>query len=148
MRNPVIWWRTSYQYMHNVACQASWRHLSSGSRGPKARAFVQYSKDCTWPIKARIRKCIYPIPIDKKSHPNHRHTCRLTPSFRRHLTLFGDSSSVCALFHCSNERLEYYVASDKSLWCHQCTVTTKNDINDAQQCTWTLSRQVSKIVQH
>ena len=51
--NTVIWWRIINPYLDDVACQASWRHLSSEARGPKARPCVQYHKDCTWPIKSQ-----------------------------------------------------------------------------------------------
>ena len=47
MKNTVIWWQTISPYLYDVACQVSWRHLSSEARGPKARTSVQYPKDCT-----------------------------------------------------------------------------------------------------
>ena len=44
MKHAAIWWRTFYPRLYDVACQASWRRLSSEARGPKARPFVQYPK--------------------------------------------------------------------------------------------------------
>ena len=49
----IQWLRTIYPYLYDVACQASWRHLSSEARGPKARRIVEYPKDCIWPVKSQ-----------------------------------------------------------------------------------------------
>ena len=94
MRNTVIWWRTIFSYLYDVACQASWRHLSSEARGQKARPPV--TMDCTWPIKNRIRILINYIPSDKENRIKITHIYRLTPCFRRHFAMFGDSSQVGA----------------------------------------------------
>ena len=94
MRNTVIWWRTIFPYLYDVACQASWRHLSSETRGPKARPSV--TMDCTWPTKKRIRIWIYSIPSDKENRIKITHIYRLTPCCRRHFAMFGDSSQVRA----------------------------------------------------
>ena len=96
MRNTVIWWRTIFPYLYDVACQASWRHLSSEARGPKARPFV--TMDCTWPIKKTEYEYgfILYLVIKKIASKSPIYIYRLTPGFRRHFAMFGDSSQVRA----------------------------------------------------
>ena len=116
MRNTAIWWRTIYPYLYDVACQASWRRLSSEARGPKARPFVQYPKGLQ---KAKIWILIYSIPSDEENRIKITRilsiNALLSPSLRN---VWGFLSGPRGLLHCSNQQLEYYAARGKPLWRH------------------------------
>ena len=120
MRNTVNWWRPIYPYLYDVACQASWRRLSSEARGPKARPFVQYPKS----LHLAHKKPEYGygfIPylvikkIASKSTVYIVDWRLLSPSL---CNVWGFLSGPRVLLHCSNERLEYYAAHGKPLWRH------------------------------
>ena len=93
MRNTVIWWRTIFPYLYDVACQASWRHLSREARGPEGQTLCHHGLRLAHK-KNRIRIWIYSLPSDKENRIKITHIYRLTPCFRRHFTMFGDSSQV------------------------------------------------------
>ena len=66
------------------------------SRSVPYSSMVQYPKDCTWPIKPEYEYRFIQYLVIKKIASKSPVNCRLTPCFRRHIAIFGDSSQVRA----------------------------------------------------
>ena len=105
----ILAWRRLPRLWADVTCQ-----VKPEGRRPDPLFNITRSAQ-----NARIRIWLYSIPCDKENRIKiTRIYCRLTSCFRRHFAMFGDSSQVRALPHCSNERLEYYAARGMPLWRH------------------------------
>ena len=157
----MLWNKKSSDLMTNYLSILVWRRLSSELmssvqwiRRTEGQAFAKYPKDCTWPIKARIWIWSYSIPIDIKIHM--KIICILVdwcPAF----TVTSHCLGIPLRWTCEAPllkwTLKYYAAHGKPLWCHNgfCEIIKAQSQQNkehtfSEQCTWTLSKQLQKIV--